>query len=487
MNLNVLKNEEKQMNKIMFLVNIAVAVSAFGFVMILLQGTAKDAVIFLMVLFSGLIKLFEQPLGKYAKYLYVSVLPVVGPIVIVFANDGKFGAMTQAYFFILIMAIAYYDKSVVLVNAAVTVVLNVLAMVIFPSSYLLMHSVPVWIFIMIVFLLATAAAYVISGRTFALFEDVAVKDEGMSEMIENVRIAFEPLESFFTGIYGSLDEVRGLSQKIADATRGIVDDSDVQIQEVDGSITIFHNLADRIISSEEKVEATVEQMNSLKKNNDVGISSIRELTEKFKENMESTENASKEIENLSEKSAHISNIIDTISGIAKQTNLLALNAAIEAARAGEAGKGFAVVADEIKALSEQSTESTRKIDEILKEIVAIVQSTSETMTYNSSIVQESSEKLNTTVDVFKVMIQSSEEVINTIGELDAELKAIAELKESMLSSMQKLSDIAESAAESTKDINNSTEEQVTSIENVMESMNSAQKGMENLSSVLGTD
>ena len=87
-----------------------------------------------------------------------------------------------------------------------------------------------------------------------------------------------------------------------------------------------------------------------------------------------------------------------------------------------------MVADEIKKLSEQSTNSTRKIDEILKEIVNIVETTRNTMNHNSAIVSESSGKLNTTVNVFKTMIESSEAVIGIIGELNQELQNISDLK-----------------------------------------------------------
>lgn len=471
----------------MFIANIAIAISAFTFVLLLLGGTIKDSIVFLMALFSILTRIFEKKLGSLAKYIYVSILPVVGPIIIVGANDGLFGAMTQAYLLILIMSIAYYDKSVVLVNAAVTVIFNALAMIIFPSSFLLMHSLPLWIFIMIVYLLGVGVAYVISMRTYKLFETVETKEESMADLIDNVKDSFDNLQQSSSNIYTSLNEFSNLSQKIADAAKGIANDSDVQTGEVNGSIQIFNDLADKLISSEEKVAATVVHMNELKENNNIGITSIRELTNKFQENITSTENASKEIEVLSEKATLINNIIDTITGIAQQTNLLALNASIEAARAGEAGKGFAVVADEIKKLSEQSTESTQKIDLILKEIVSVVQSARDTMQYNSSIVQESSSQLDTTVDVFKVMINSSEEVITTIGQLNQELKSITALKEQMLSSMEKLSVISDNSAESTKEISSSTEEQVVSVETVMDAMLSVQQSIDNLSAILNNN
>lgn len=484
MKLNVLRNEEKQMNLIMFLANLAIPIVALAFVVLLLGGGPKDSLILIMSAGGIMIRIFEKPLGSIAKYLYVCLMPVVGVIVIVGANDGKFGAMTQAYLLILLLSIAYFDKRVVLANAVVTIVVNVLAMIAFTDSFLLMHNLFVWIFILLVFFLAAATSFLISARTYRLFEDAEQKESEMAGLLNNVRNTFDSLGNSSLSINESLGSFNSQSLKIAEAAQGIAQGAGTQSQVVDSSLSIFHDLSDKILHSEEKVNETVNTMNTLKENNDIGVSSIQELTGKFEENRKSTNDAAREIELLSEKSALIGNIIDTIHGIAQQTNLLALNAAIEAARAGEAGKGFAVVADEIKKLSEQSSDSTQKIDEILKDIIAIVEATKNTMGQNSSIVEESFEKLNTTVDVFQVMIRSSEEVIRTIRLLNDELLDMSSLKDQMEGSMQQLSDISNESEVSTKEISSSTTEQVESIHNIMESMEAVQASMNDLSGIL---
>ena len=69
MQLELLKNEEKQMNLIMFLVwGFLIPIAAFAFVMIFLSGTAADATILIMVPLALIIKLFEKSLGANAKY-----------------------------------------------------------------------------------------------------------------------------------------------------------------------------------------------------------------------------------------------------------------------------------------------------------------------------------------------------------------------------------------------------------------------------------
>jgi len=71
----------------------------------------------------------------------------------------------------------------------------------------------------------------------------------------------------------------------------------------------------------------------------------------------------------------LSDMTDTIRGIARQTEILAINAAIEAARAGESGRGFAVLAGEVRRLATQSNASAAQINGDIASLVKTVEVT----------------------------------------------------------------------------------------------------------------
>lgn len=146
--------EEKRMNTIMFWEMIFIPVTAWAFVHFLLDGGRKDNIVLLMAVCSIFIRIFEKKLGKYAKYFYISIMPVWGPIIIVFTNDGKFSAIEYAYLWAIIICIAGYDLFTMIINVVLTVGLNIIAMILFPEPYLQMHHLPLWSYILLLYVMS---------------------------------------------------------------------------------------------------------------------------------------------------------------------------------------------------------------------------------------------------------------------------------------------------------------------------------------------
>ena len=162
-------------------------------------------------------------------------------------------------------------------------------------------------------------------------------------LIESVRDINTKLNDTLSQISIAGDQVSSGSQQVSAGAQSLAQGATEQAASVEELAATIHNINAHI-------EATMEDCQKGRQLVDETAGYIGAANEK----MNSLTSA---MQDISDASAEISKIIQTIEDIAFQTNILALNAAVEAARVGEAGKGFAVVAEEIRVLAEQSKDA----------------------------------------------------------------------------------------------------------------------------------
>ncbi|WP_313146316.1 methyl-accepting chemotaxis protein [Diaphorobacter nitroreducens] len=130
------------------------------------------------------------------------------------------------------------------------------------------------------------------------------------------------------------------------------------------------------------------------------------------------------MQQITESSRKIADIIGVIDGIAFQTNILALNAAVEAARAGEQGRGFAVVAGEVRSLAQRSAEAAKEIKQLITTSVDNVQSGSAQVEQAGQSMQDIVHSVRRVSDLIGEITASSTEQRDGIGQVN---QAVANL------------------------------------------------------------
>jgi len=124
------------------------------------------------------------------------------------------------------------------------------------------------------------------------------------------------------------------------------------------------------------------------------------------------------MQQITDSSRKIADIIGVIDGIAFQTNILALNAAVEAARAGEQGRGFAVVASEVRSLAGRSAEAAKEIKALIDTSVANVDSGSQQVAQAGQSMAEIVEGVRRVTDLIGEITASSTEQRDGIAQVN---------------------------------------------------------------------
>ncbi|WP_374562902.1 methyl-accepting chemotaxis protein [Ideonella sp.] len=135
------------------------------------------------------------------------------------------------------------------------------------------------------------------------------------------------------------------------------------------------------------------------------------------------------MEQITQASHRISDIIGVIDGIAFQTNILALNAAVEAARAGEQGRGFAVVAGEVRSLAQRSAQAAKEIKSLIGDSVGKVEAGSQLAGDAGRTMDDIVAQVRRVTDLIAEISAASNEQsqgINQVGDAVAQLDQVTQ-------------------------------------------------------------
>ncbi len=229
-----------------------------------------------------------------------------------------------------------------------------------------------------------------------------------------------------------------------------------------GQTTDMKHKIDSISASIEKITNNVETLTKsaelMKDYNESVEQIMKELVAISEKSSQAIENVRKQTDLTNQSAQQIQTATEIIAGISSQTNLLALNASIEAARAGEHGKGFAVVAEEIRALADQSRESTEQIGKIVTTLLDNSDVSVEITKEVSEAFLKQSEKIQDTETIFGSLNREIGNVSDSIHGIADEVEELDAHREVIEKGITSLTSSAGENAESAKQTAENMEE-----------------------------
>jgi methyl-accepting chemotaxis protein len=263
-------------------------------------------------------------------------------------------------------------------------------------------------------------------------------------------------------------------REIAQAVEVNADQVESATQEQSGQVHGQASAIAEVLSTSQEIAATARQITKsaveAQQSAELNLQSCRSGGDRVGQALRSFKALGDYVEKLSAIVVGLGKVIGKITGVAEiiqeiadQINLLSLNAELEATAAGEAGKRFGVVADEVRRLAVGAMDSVAAIRALVESTVDSTRSAVETARQGQGLAGEGSRMADavgqtireiehqaeitvaaagqiTTITVQQK--QASEQMAETVSEIDSSSREIKSNAEKVLAAMERLSQAA---------------------------------------------
>jgi len=235
---------------------------------------------------------------------------------------------------------------------------------------------------------------------------------------------YTELSKLKNNVNNSSIELSAMSEELSASTQELFANAEelkeqplITVNEVNKAVLVYTNVAKLLHESEGFIRTVQDSGNEL---NTIVSTTTNKIIE------------------LKSKSDSVFQFIEIIKSISGQTNLLSLNASIEAAKAGDAGRGFAVVAQEIRKLAEQSKDSVKVVNDVIRDFAKELDDVNNTISKLYEITKASEININYLIDSIKNVLEGGSTFNKNLEEILTNAKMSSEGVQQQICAIQEI-------------------------------------------------
>ncbi|MCC2443859.1 methyl-accepting chemotaxis protein [Bacillus cereus] len=308
--------------------------------------------------------------------------------------------------------------------------------------------------------------------------------DNLQQLIANVKMTTQEVIFTTEGVLQDTNRASSISNEVVQTVLEVKTKIEGQVTSIQESSSSMEEITTGVQTVAESSAVVAEVAVTTTERINIGSEVINHSILQMNSVHDVVEETSKVINKLVTRTQQIDTALAAITNIAEQTNLLALNAAIEAARAGENGKGFAVVATEVRDLAEQSKESAKEVNHLIKSIQKDTQDTVNVMQKGQQKAVEGKEAAYKANQTFLSIMRDIDKITGQIQEVSAATEEMSAGTEEVHASLSLVSETATDVKKETLQTVNSIQSQAVSIEQISIQSNKMKEKVEELTELV---